>query len=501
MPIDKELDLNQYIQKLCYLKEQTCSKIQIKDYVAGKISDLSDAIDLKLSGKSDTDHNHTKDDVTDLADVTDSSSGLMTPELLRKLAGIDSEANKTIVDNHLDSNSTNPVQNKVICEEFYDKDDIIYLLNNIETGHGKLLTIYLDEDTGDLVVDDDGFEYYTRDESETMFNINVENQATPESGCIATYVIKQNGQVKGAKINIPKDMLLRSTTVKVCTVANDPVQGYRVGDKYVDFEVNTTDSSSPQHMYLLSTDLGSIYYADEVTVTLDQNNVFSIKSVPVSKITGLHAVATSGNYTDLTGTPDLSTKVDKVTGKGLSTNDYTTLEKTKLAGIDSEANKTIVDNHLDSNSTNPVTNSAITSSLYANYAAISCISISEMIEDMDEYFEDYYNNPTEEVFIECCNLLSVDITNIDEALKFCAMLLSENGVHYNNLFIITGGFLTESYMLLQLGTDEMIHLREYESQLAEKVDKTEYITSTVTFEDDTTKTYKIYAEEVTSAGG
>lgn len=36
--------------------------------------------------------------------------------------------------------------------------------------------------------------------------------------------------------------------------------------------------------------------------------------------------------------PQLDTKVDKVTGKGLSTNDYTTEEKTKLAGIETGAN-------------------------------------------------------------------------------------------------------------------------------------------------------------------
>lgn len=38
-------------------------------------------------------------------------------------------------------------------------------------------------------------------------------------------------------------------------------------------------------------------------------------------------------------TVDLSGKVDKVEGKGLSTNDYTTAEKTKLAGIAEGANK------------------------------------------------------------------------------------------------------------------------------------------------------------------
>ena len=34
----------------------------------------------------------------------------------------------------------------------------------------------------------------------------------------------------------------------------------------------------------------------------------------------------------------LATKVDKVSGKGLSTNDYTTIEKNKLAGIAANAN-------------------------------------------------------------------------------------------------------------------------------------------------------------------
>ena len=42
----------------------------------------------------------------------------------------------------------------------------------------------------------------------------------------------------------------------------------------------------------------------------------------------------------------LGTKVDKVEGKGLSTNDFTTEEKNKLAAIENEATKTIVDSTL-----------------------------------------------------------------------------------------------------------------------------------------------------------
>lgn len=53
------------------------------------------------------------------------------------------------------------------------------------------------------------------------------------------------------------------------------------------------------------------------------------------------------------------TKVDKISGKGLSTNDYTTTEKNKLAGIDTGANKTIVDAEISKSSTNPVQNKVV----------------------------------------------------------------------------------------------------------------------------------------------
>ena len=55
----------------------------------------------------------------------------------------------------------------------------------------------------------------------------------------------------------------------------------------------------------------------------------------------------------------LDGKVDKVDGKSLSTEDYTTEEKNKLSGIESGANKTTVDSSLSSTSTNPVQNKVI----------------------------------------------------------------------------------------------------------------------------------------------
>ena len=67
------------------------------------------------------------------------------------------------------------------------------------------------------------------------------------------------------------------------------------------------------------------------------------------------------NVSNLSST--IANKVDKESGKGLSTNDYTTEEKNKLSGIEAQANKTVVDSDLSSSSTNPVENKAVTVAL------------------------------------------------------------------------------------------------------------------------------------------
>lgn len=59
----------------------------------------------------------------------------------------------------------------------------------------------------------------------------------------------------------------------------------------------------------------------------------------------------------------LSRKVDKIPGKGLSTEDYTTAEKQKLAGIAPGATAITVDSALSNSSTNPVQNKVIKNAL------------------------------------------------------------------------------------------------------------------------------------------
>jgi len=107
--------------------------------------------------------------------------------------------------------------------------------------------------------------------------VTVEKQSSAEQGYAATYVVKQNGSQVGVKINIPKDFLVKSTSVKTCTTANQPVNGYEVGDIYIDWVVNSKDNTATdEHLYLRAKDIGS-YPPDEVTLTIE-NNQFKIKN-------------------------------------------------------------------------------------------------------------------------------------------------------------------------------------------------------------------------------
>ena len=78
-------------------------------------------------------------------------------------------------------------------------------------------------------------------------------------------------------------------------------------------------------------------------------------------------------------------KVDKATGKGLSTEDYTTAEKTKLSGIEAGANNITVDSALSSSSTNPVQNKVINSALSNKIPKNGDTSLSGTFEPQQNY--------------------------------------------------------------------------------------------------------------------
>lgn len=107
----------------------------------------------------------------------------------------------------------------------------------------------------------------------TVEKLNANNTT---SGYLATYEIRQ-GNVLLGKIDIPKDFLIKSGTVKKCEVANTP-PGFAKGDKYLELQINVTDESEDDSFIFVDLkDLVDLYYADEETLHLSDENIFSIK--------------------------------------------------------------------------------------------------------------------------------------------------------------------------------------------------------------------------------
>ena len=283
-----------------FTKEETFNRETINEKISTAITNLSNTVDYKLANKSDNTHKHQKSDITNLVNADSKHDGLMISSDKVKLDNIEAGANKIIIDDALNKNSHNPVENAAIVSNIYNKTEITDLLANIDVGHGKLLSINVTED-GILQVDADSFEYYTTDEVDAELakkTVSFEKQNVADEGFFSTYVLKQNGVQVGPKMNIPKDMLPISGSVKTVTTPNTPVQGYKVGDKYLDIVLNTIDGTgNDNHLYILATDFVDDYGADNITLQL-VNRTFSIKDKGVSKAKLADNVQTSLGYAD-----------------------------------------------------------------------------------------------------------------------------------------------------------------------------------------------------------
>lgn len=99
-------------------------------------------------------------------------------------------------------------------------------------------------------------------------------------GYLASYQLQKDGVPVGATINIPKDYLVKSASVKTAT-ANDP-SGFAEGTKYIDFVVNTYDTDSgtgkESHIYLNVQDLVDVYTAGN-GIEISEANTISVKVV------------------------------------------------------------------------------------------------------------------------------------------------------------------------------------------------------------------------------
>lgn len=103
-------------------------------------------------------------------------------------------------------------------------------------------------------------------------------ESTGTGDVLKTYTVKQ-GDTSIGTINIPKDFLVKSGQVKTVETDGQPYPDAVEGDKYLDFVVNTKDSTgTDSHIYIPVKDLVDVYTSgttSTVTVTVDNNNVIT----------------------------------------------------------------------------------------------------------------------------------------------------------------------------------------------------------------------------------
>lgn len=153
---------------------------------------------------------------------------------------------------------------------------------------------------------------------------------TAQEGFLSSYYLTKDGAQVGEYINIPKDYLVKSASIKESTGDGD-ASGFPAGTKYIDFVVNTkTGSGTESHIYLNVEDLVDVYTAGN-GIDISATNVVSAKVVAGNGLSvdadGIKMGAASADaagamsaahYTKLEGIESGATK-DTITLNGVTT--------------------------------------------------------------------------------------------------------------------------------------------------------------------------------------
>ena len=246
---------------------------------------------VRDAGYVHTDNNFTNELREKLAShvITDAE---FTPDDMAKLAGIEPEATHTDVDSEITEDSTNPVESAAIYAALETKVDKA-------VGYSLTKNDFTDALKAKLDAIEPGAKNTTVDSALSSSSQNpVENRAV--YAALSNKVDKETGR------GLSDENFTRAEKLKLEAI-----------------EAQATRT------------------IPDTNITAGSHNVVESKAIYEA----------------------LETKVNKVSGKGLSTNDYTTFEKNKLAGIEDGANNTVVDHTVSNASTNPVENRAIAEAL------------------------------------------------------------------------------------------------------------------------------------------
>lgn len=149
----------------------------------------------------------------------------------------------------------------------------------------------------------------------------------------AIYQFKKDGVATGVAINIPKDMVVQTGSVVTLDADGATAAGLTNAGTYIKLVLAnaTNDTLYIDVSGLIEYVTSGSAAGDMVVIAIDETTHKVTASITDGTIT--KAKLAAALVTELEG------KVDKVEGKGLSTNDYTDEEKAKLDGIAEGATK------------------------------------------------------------------------------------------------------------------------------------------------------------------
>ncbi len=142
------------------------------------------------------------------------------------------------------------------------------------------VAIKLDSDTNNIAsLSDNGL--MVTAPAVTVPEYEIVKLGTATDGYLATYQLQKDGAKAGVNIDIPKDYLVKSASIKTAVGDDDP-SGFPAGTKYIDFVINTYDSQQgtgkESHIYLNVQDLVDAYTAGN-GIEISEENVVSAKVV------------------------------------------------------------------------------------------------------------------------------------------------------------------------------------------------------------------------------
>lgn len=188
-------------------------------------------------------------------------------------------------------------------------------------------------------------------------------------------------QITAAQIEAHDAVTAVSNDVQTKATKATTLAGYEIGDAYTKGEVDTS-----LVQMLNNATSASKEYTDGVIKTLEEAYLKGTAGTEtidtLNEIAGWIVDDEAGAAKVIQDVANLQNdKVDKITGKGLSTNDYTTEEKTKLANIDGDINKVVEDATTYTNTDPLLTN--VGGILAKNHpTGFSNVSVTDLITEL-----------------------------------------------------------------------------------------------------------------------